>query len=151
MFLDVLASAPRTPATPVGSRTIEARSTIEGVPVQEGETVEVVPSTIMERAYSQDRGVVSLRMIPQTKNREADALLLVLYGYLALKNDHDVYGTKLMKAARQSGLSIDRIDRVISVHKGLYIRGGARRGARYALNNQGQAKARQILKELFMS
>lgn len=104
---------------------------------------------LVDRVFSNDRGVLSLRVLPQTKNRDADALLLLVYGYTKVKGGHDVFGTQLMKSARQSGLTIDRVDRVIVAHKGLYMRGGARRGAKYTLNNQGVIKSEQIMKEMF--
>lgn len=106
-------------------------------------------SNLLDRLFSVERGVLSLRVLPQTKSRSADALLLLIYGFMKLQGEHDIFGTKLMKSARQSGLSIDRVDRVISAHKGLYMRGGARRGAKYTLNNQGVKKAEEIIEKMF--
>ncbi len=104
----------------------------------------------LERVFTTTQGVISLRVLPQGKTKDADALLLLLYGIQKLKHEHDALGTQIMKAARQSGLRIDRVDRVISTHRDFYIRGGRRRGARYSLNNQGIAKAEKILEEMFM-
>lgn len=101
------------------------------------------------RVFSRHKDLVSLRVLPETKKKNADALILILYGYQVLKGEDAVLGTQLMKSARQSGLSIDRIDRVISENRGLFIRGGARRGVRYALNNQGERHAIKVMNEMF--
>jgi hypothetical protein len=104
----------------------------------------------VDRAFSQDReGYVSLRVLPATQDRVADALLLLLYGFRTLKQSDEVPATTLMEAARQSGLQIQRIDRSIAPHEELITKGGTRRGGRYGLNNRGIARAESLLAGLF--
>jgi hypothetical protein len=94
-------------------------------------------------------GNVTLRSLPRTENRGADTLLLILYGYRALRNQVDVNTGTLTEAARTSGLQVDRIDRLIATYEHLIRRGGYKRGVRYALNNQGVAHAEGILEEMY--
>lgn len=138
-------------ALPVAQNMVEERAASEDKPEKStaNHPQDNAGDQLIARAFSDERGVVSLRALPETKNRDADALLLLIYGHTKLKGAHDVFGTQVMKSARQSGLSIDRVDRIISIHKGFYMRGGARRGAKYTLNNQGVKKAEQILREMF--
>lgn len=107
-----------------------------------------IHESLVERVFAVDRDGVSLQILPNGTTRAADAVLLLLYGHLRLRNESRVYGTQLMKDARRSGLSIDRIDRVISAHRDFYNRGGQRKGSRYSLNNQGVIKAEQILRSM---
>lgn len=153
MFLDAIAEAPGAPPVPraAASRSDERPLPFDGgpAPAAAPDNGTGIPSALMDRVFSNIRGVISLRSLPQSETRDADALLLLLYGFLKLKDEFNVYGTQLMKAARQSGLNIDRVDRVISDHRGLYLRGGARRGATYSLNNQGEIKAEGIMQSMF--
>jgi hypothetical protein len=89
---------------------------------------------------------VSLKVLPSTENQNADALILLLYGYLHLKDADTVGSTDLLAMAKKSGLRIDRIDRNIPTEHNRFIgRGGTRRGMRYSLNNQGQRYAQELL------
>jgi hypothetical protein len=91
-------------------------------------------------------GDVSLRVLPNTDQPTADALVLLLYGYHQLCNVPTVPSADLLAMGAKSGLRIDRIDRSIPNGHNRYIsKGGSRRGSRYALNNQGQAYAQQLL------
>ncbi|HMO83654.1 MAG TPA: hypothetical protein PKC18_01905 [Lacipirellulaceae bacterium] len=92
---------------------------------------------------------VSLKVLPSTDNSNADALVLLLYGYLMLRKVDTVGSTDLLAMAKKSGLRIDRIDRNIPVAFGRYLnRGGTRKGCRYSLNNQGQMYAQNLLETL---
>jgi hypothetical protein len=89
---------------------------------------------------------VSLKVLPSTDNQNADALILLLYGYLHRKDADTVGSTDLLAMAKKSGLRIDRIDRNIPAGHNRFIgRGGSRRGMRYSLNNQGQRYAQELL------
>lgn len=91
-------------------------------------------------------GNVSLKVLPNTEQQNADAIVLLLYGYAHLREADTVGGTELLAMARKSGLRIDRIDRNVPAAYNRYInRGGSRRGSRYSLNNQGLQYAQQIL------
>ena len=79
---------------------------------------------------------------------ESDALLLLLYGYAQLRNQDQVLGTQLLRAAKQSGLNLERVDRALSKHESLLLKGGARKGTKYSLNNQGRTRAVEIMKAM---
>lgn len=106
-------------------------------------------SEVLSRVFKDERGIVSLRVLPKTKSYVADSLLLLLYGYRALKQENEVLGGHLMKAGKQSGLQIDRVDRVLSLYGEYYNRGGTRKGARYGLNNRGIEKAKELMNTMF--
>jgi len=100
----------------------------------------------LQRVFStDDGGAVSLRILPRTERRDADALILLLYGYRILANSQDVNAGALMQAARQSGLQLTRIDQTISFYQNLITEGGLRRGKRYGLNNQGMSHAELVI------
>lgn len=107
------------------------------------------PSPALSRFYSTSRDVISLRHLPQTKDRDADALLMILYGYSKLKDQHDVLAIHLMRAARQSGVvNLDRLDRTMLKCKPLILRGGSRKGTTYALNTQGERHVEALFQSM---
>lgn len=57
-------------------------------------------------------------------------------GYGKLKGEHKITGVTLMKAARQSGVKVSRVDRYMEMKKDYVLSGGAKRGRRYSLNNK---------------
>lgn len=106
--------------------------------------------SIIARAFAQDdKGIVSLKGIPQTDDKNADALILMLYGFKALKGQDTVLVTQLAAAARKSGVNIERIDRTIAAKSAYHMKAGARRGGKYSLNNQGELYAEQMLLSMF--
>jgi hypothetical protein len=104
----------------------------------------------LRRVFAEHDAVVSLLAIPRSENADADALLLLVYGYHELRqNDYPVSGVRLMQSAKQSGLTqVDRIDRIISLHARFVNSAGAKRGKRYSLNNQGIIRATQLIREI---
>jgi hypothetical protein len=89
---------------------------------------------------------VSLKVLPESKNRNADAIMLLLYGYLKLRKKDTITASDLLTMANKSGLHLDRIDRCLPAgHRKFINRGGSHKGARYSLNNQGQLYAQQLL------
>lgn len=105
-------------------------------------------SELIGRAFLLTNDVVSLRMLPRTEAVQSDALLLLLLGYATLRNETMVLGTQLTRAAKQSGLGVDRVDRALSRYDALLLKGGARKGSRYGLNNQGRARAQELLRQM---
>lgn len=99
----------------------------------------------LAKAFVEAKNSVSMNILPQTQSKAADTLLLLLYGYLTLKNQDMVLGSQLIEAARQSGVTLDRVDRTITKHQTLLRRSGQRKGAKYGLNNQGVIKAKEML------
>jgi hypothetical protein len=94
-------------------------------------------------------GIVALRVLPKGNDREADALILLLYGYRRLKNEENVLATHLLRAAQYSGVSVYRPAHALAVHDQFLIRGGQKKGSTYSLNNQGVTKAEEIAAKIF--
>jgi hypothetical protein len=110
-----------------------------------------VDQSILERVFQKDEDVVSLRMLPKKDNSnwQADAVILLLYGFRRLAGMETVPVIKLNQGLRKSGIPLDRVDYIISVHSELYMKGGVKSGGRYTLNNQGMASAERWLVEQF--
>jgi hypothetical protein len=103
---------------------------------------------LLDRLFSRDKNnTVSLRALPQGETAEADALVALIYGAGKLGNEHQVTGSRLMKAAVQSGLHrVDRIDRALSSQIGQHVTtAGFKKGRRYGLTNPGIQRAEEIL------
>jgi hypothetical protein len=94
-------------------------------------------------------GIVALRVLPKGADKEADALLLILYGYRRVKNEEQVLATQLLRAAEQSGVSIYRPAHALAAYDQYVIRGGQRKGSSYSLNNQGILKAEEVAIKIF--
>jgi hypothetical protein len=111
----------------------------------------IVDQSLMERVFLKDGDVVSLRMLPKKENPnwQADAVILLLYGFRRLGGMETVPVIKLNQGLRKSGIPLDRVDYIISVHGELYMKGGVKSGGRYTLNNQGVAVAERWLAEQF--
>lgn len=108
-----------------------------------------IDSELLSRAFRADDKSVSLRVLPQGDKPNENALLLLIWGYQRLKGANEVGAVELTESARASGLNLDRIDRTIARMHLHVRRGGRRRGTRYQLNNQGMARAEELLKRMF--
>lgn len=115
----------------------------EGSALNNGAGAKAIDPGLMERVYVVDRdGVVSLRVMPA---EEADALILLLYGATKLRGEHALSATQLMKAARQSGIQADRLDRILSLRSAMITMAGIKKGKKYGLNNPGAREAERLL------
>lgn len=93
-------------------------------------------------------GVVVLRLRPEGLE-SADIVALLLYGYRKLKNEESVLATQVLKAARLSGLGIERVDRAAESYVPRFILpGGARKGTKYTLTMQGVTKAEEVAAQI---
>jgi hypothetical protein len=102
------------------------------------------------RAYKRDGDQLSLHVLPQTKFANADALILLIYGYQTLLKQESVKSTEVMEAAKMSGLRVDRIERNLpNSHSVFVIKGGNGKGSRYTLNNRGLTYAQELLETMF--
>lgn len=144
---------PPTPAPPAPDNT---GINVDVERVVKRERKELPPELLqdtppLKRVFAEKDAVISLLALPKTDNAESDALLLLLYGYQELKNsEYPVTGVRLMQAAKQSGLhQVDRIDRKIAANAQYVLAAGNRRGRRYQLNNQGIAKAKEMINAIF--
>lgn len=110
---------------------------------------DAISAEMLARAFVVDQdGQVSLRIVPRTNDRDADGLLILLYGFLKLSNQMDVLSGRLLRAAQTSGLSVVRVDRTFMPHMELITKGGKRVGSRWGLNNRGIAKAEEIIADM---
>ncbi|MFZ0821023.1 MAG: hypothetical protein WAM91_13205 [Candidatus Acidiferrales bacterium] len=139
-FLDSLSTAPKE------SLTAQYSAASAGIPLDAA-----LQKTLLERAFIVKDEFVSLRHLPnvETANRNADAAILLLFGFKRLLQVEDVPVTKLNEGLRQSGISIERLDKIISVHSQLYRKGGQRSAGRYSLTNAGETQAERWLKLWF--
>jgi hypothetical protein len=114
-----------------------------------GQSPGTVSADLLNRLFvlSKD-GRVTLRALPSTENRDADSLIALIYGYLALKDEHSVSGLELKQAAHQSGIQLERVDRVLSPYEAWVTTAGRKRGRKYGLNNQGLRRAEGVLTQI---
>lgn len=118
-----------------------------GLPPRNDPGASLISKDIFDRVFRRDDGI-SLLAMPRTDNAEADALIVLLYGFLKLENQRAITGVALMSAAKQSGINVDRIDRTINARPDLIQAAGNKRGRRYSLNNRGIAEAERLLREM---
>ena len=106
--------------------------------------------TLLMRIFEmRDDGAVTLKVLPKGPDTNADAMLLLLYGYYRLKNEEYVLATQLFRAADQSGISLRRPANEQVRNGRFVIRGGQRKGSHYALNTEGLAMAKEIMAKIF--
>jgi hypothetical protein len=103
---------------------------------------------MIDRLFAKDRsGTVLLRALPQGENAESNAMLALIYGSMIVGGEAQVTGSRLMKAAVQSGWQIERIDRSLASAIGPHVTtAGFKRGRRYGLTNPGIRRAEEILR-----
>lgn len=94
-----------------------------------------------------DEGL-SLRILPKTDNPDADAILVTLLGWNLIYGFTEMSALSLMTSLRQSGVSLDRIDRTAAQRSDYVNVSGAKRGTRYALNNRGITFATGLARDM---
>lgn len=145
-FLETIKSLGSTMATQGASPDVGSATPDTSAP----DSAQPLDRALLDRVFQVDgKGIVSLRLLPDTPNKAADAALFLLYGYRVLSGLQDVPVMKLNDGLRQSGISVERLDRFIGTHSAYYMKGGTRSGGRYTLNNQGMAMAETMLKRVF--
>ena len=98
--------------------------------------------------FSLEGDKLSLNYLPEGENREANALLLLLFGCRVTLGQETVLGGRLMQGLQQSGLTLDRIDRVLGPYiPSLVITTGIKRGTKYRLTNVGVTRAKTLAEE----
>jgi hypothetical protein len=109
----------------------------------------------LEKVYLADekQDMLSLRILPRSDDRNADAMLLVIFGYKTVKGVDQTMVTQLKSALRQSGCMVDRIDQAAAkyVRQGFLNKGGMGKGGRYSLTNLGAEKAAALVSDLASS
>jgi len=113
---------------------------------------EKIDQLILQRAFNADvkQGVVSLRALPAAgPNRASETALMILYGVQNLLHMSEVPVTRLKKGLTQSGIQVERVDWIMAPNSHEIIKGGSGVGGKYSLNNQGRAKAEELLRKIF--
>ena len=109
----------------------------------------------IEKLYIVDekRKTVTLRILPRSEDRKADALLLLLLGYWVNLSADEVPVTILRPSLRQSGCSVDRVDAIAekNVRNGILNKGGRGKGGKYSLTKSGVARAKALASEILTS
>jgi hypothetical protein len=107
--------------------------------------------TLLPRIFDLGQnGAVTLKVLPPTgPDTDADAVLLLLYGYRLLKNENYVLATQLSRAAARSGITLRRPVNAYMRNSRFVIRGGQRKGSHYSLSSQGLAMAKEITARIF--
>lgn len=119
-------------------------SDAKGVP---GRQADAIDNDILDAVLEKgDDNIVHLRTSPET-GRQGDVLLLLLLGYHDLARKHDVSGAELKESVQRSGVEVKRPDRALEplVKAGLVREGGRKSGKRYALKQNGRAKALELI------
>lgn len=96
--------------------------------------------------------IISLMVNPPNGDtRDADAVLLVLYGYKQTWGTEEVKVTSLKTALNVSGLRPERIDKTVApyMHQGLILKTGRGPGGKYRLTNPGLERAEALARSLF--
>jgi hypothetical protein len=159
-FLSMLERRHQAPGTPVsyaslsGTATEANRTPVVEVAPRNGSPIEPFGETpdkaLLMRIFDlREDGTVTLKMPPTGADANADALLLLLYGYYRLKNEEYVLATQLFRAAAQSGFALRRSANEYARHSRLVVRGGHRKGSHYSLSSQGLAMVREITARIF--
>ena len=111
---------------------------------------ETFDQALLTRVFDlREDGAVTLKVLPSGPDKNADAMLLLLYGYYRLKNEEYVLATELFRAAERSGISLRRPANEYVRNGRFVIRGGQRKGTHYSLNSQGLAMAKEITAKIF--
>ena len=138
--------APTAAAVPVVPKTDATPAEPPSMPATIPTTSAITPE-ILGRVFQSKGDSLSLLAIPNDAS-SADALLVLLYGFAKLKDTPNVTGVSLMAAAKQSGVQVPRIDRVIDSKQEFITWGGSKRGRRYGLNNRGMKYVEDLIPRL---
>jgi hypothetical protein len=103
-----------------------------------------IPKTMMDACFALENGIVRLRCkAPST----TAGLLVLLYGYLALKGQTSVPAGMLNAAASVSEIDVTRLDRELESVADMVTAAGERRGRRYMLTANGVRYAETVLRK----
>jgi hypothetical protein len=85
-------------------------------------------------------------VLPPGKSKEADTALLLLLGFRFLENQKEVSVLNLNQALKKSGLSPNRLDRMLSAHtrNQLVLKSGKGKGGGYQLTQKGALHAKEL-------
>jgi hypothetical protein len=102
-----------------------------------------------DKLFRHDGEVVSLSVLPNGDRREPDAALLLLLARRHYLAEDLVTGGRLRQGLMQSGINVERVDRMFEEYMDTYvIRSGQHRAVRYRLTNPGRIKAVELARSL---
>lgn len=107
----------------------------------------IVPGDVVSKAFAMAGTVLALKQLP--KGDIGRSVLALLWGFDGLQGRAQVPAILLMQSLRASGIEIDRLDRVLTKHRGRYGFVGTKKGKSYGLTSAGRAYAAQVLLETF--
>jgi hypothetical protein len=139
----LIVGQPSAPATPTTLDKTTPKNALDSVAPGND------PILLAVFAHDEKKRLITLRIHPSGERREADAVLLLLYGYRKWESD-EAPVTRLTEAMALSGIRVGRIDKVVApyLREGLILKAGHGKGGKYRLTNTGQAKAEQLTAEL---
>lgn len=129
------------PASAMGAGAATGTVRFEGIPSG-------VDDDLLARVFRRDGDALSLLALPTTDEAKADTLIALLYGFQRLLGRSNTNGYVLIRAARQSGVDIPRVDTTIAKRSEFVLAAGAKRGRVYSLNNRGMAYAEDLLRRM---
>lgn len=143
-----LATASLSPKSKTDNETtVSLEGNHEVAPKQDAQAIDSALTKIMRV----DGRYVSLTARATTVH---DALLMMLYGQKALRNNDAVTGAELLSGLGSTGgFPTTRLDRILDklAEDGDVMSFGERRGKKYRLTNTGVAKARALANDLIMA
>lgn len=139
-----LISAPAQASPPKPSRLSQV---VEEVRTKDG----MIGATWDIYEVDDKRKLVTIKVHPTGDQRDADAVLLILWGYLKALQQSEVRVTQLMESMRVSGLTVGRLDRAIAPYRkeGFVLKGGKGKGGTYRLTHTGSTRAEDLARVLF--
>jgi hypothetical protein len=108
--------------------------------------------TDMSKIATQQGDIITLSAAPSGESADEDSLMLLLLAHKVMRTADSVPTNYLLAGMKQSGRSVDRLDRVFGkIDSTLIIRTGVKRGAKYRLMNPGVTKARGLAQQLLLN
>ncbi len=139
MFLEAVKGAPAASPIPAGK--------LEQAPESND-----VNGRLARLFRTDGKGITLTARLPESNTRDADTIILLLYGYKKLKGMESVYAPTLNESLRLSGYSVERVDRAIIPYTTpdnyLITRAGQKRGTQYRLTNKGETRAKELEEQL---
>ena len=112
----------------------------------------MIDPVLQKRLFAEDKdGSISLKVLPSgSEDKTADALFLILFGFLAIKDQSMVTAAELLLAAKQSGVHLDRVDRAMDKHRSLFSKGGSRRKSIRIDQSRHPARPKNRIDDIWM-
>jgi len=132
------------PSSAIGGFIAQGGVAEGGTPVAAG------MSTSISRVVKRDKEIYMLSpKFPSgpSGDRSGDAALILLAAY-DQNNETPVTGSRLLKSLKNTGYSLERVDKILEPLGGLVLTEGIRRGRRYGLSEAGRAQAQKLAEEL---